>query len=113
MPVASCFPISIHFAGRVARPLRKRGMMLSGTAGKGCSVENQDFEQMLGQLAKQGLPAGSEMFRDTLLKRCLAVLDADEEGTCIDDADLDMIAAAGNAGMWPNRNMPGTEHLSH
>lgn len=75
-------------------------------------MENQDFEQMLGQLAKQGLPVGSETFRDTLLERCLAVLDADEEGACIDDADLDMIAAAGNIDAWPNRDVPGAEHPS-
>ena len=33
---------------------------------------------------------------DELLERCLSVLDADNEGVCIDDDELDLIAAAGD-----------------
>lgn len=45
---------------------------------------------------KQDFSAGTEAFRDTLLERCLSVLDEDDEGRCLDDAELDMLAAAGD-----------------
>lgn len=59
-------------------------------------MEDRDFECMLERVLEKGLPASSETFRDELLERCLSVLDADNEGVCIDDDELDLIAAAGD-----------------
>ena len=61
-------------------------------------MEEQEFEQMVKQLLGKDCSEGTEAFRDDLLKRCLAVLDADSEGVPIADEDLDMLAAAGD--MW-------------
>ena len=65
---------------------------------------NREFEQMLERLMKQDFSAGTETFRDALLERCLAVLDADDEGICLDDSDLELLAAAGDA--IPPRQLP-------
>lgn len=59
-------------------------------------MNDQEFEQMLGRVMKQDFSAGTETFRETLLKRCLNVLDGDDECSFIDDADLDLLAAAGD-----------------
>lgn len=59
-------------------------------------MEDREFEQMLGRLMKQDFSKGTEEFRDALLERCLTVLDEDEEIAEIDDADLELLAAAGN-----------------
>ena len=63
-------------------------------------MEDRDFEQMLEKLMGQGLPVGSETFRDALLERCLAELDADDEGLVLDDAELDLLSAAGDPSVW-------------
>ena len=55
-----------------------------------------EFEIMLEQLLGRDLSAGTEAFRESLLERCLEVLDAGEEGMPIDDADLELLAAAGD-----------------
>ncbi|MBR1829068.1 MAG: hypothetical protein IJ781_06100 [Atopobiaceae bacterium] len=59
-------------------------------------MDEHEFEEMLGQVLGQDLSIGTEAFRDTLLERCLDELEADEEGVALDDADLDMLAAAGD-----------------
>lgn len=41
--------------------------------------------------------AGSEASRDALLVRCLDVLGADDDGTDLEDEELEMLAAAGDA----------------
>ena len=71
---------------RQGRLLRKRG----------CDVDDRELDKMLERLMKQDLSAGTDAFRDDLLERCKAVLDADDEGTYIDDAELDWLAAAGD-----------------
>jgi len=63
--------------------------------GKGSTVNEREFEQMLGRLMKADFSAGTEAFRDALLERCLTELDADDiDGVMIiDDDQLDMVAA--------------------
>lgn len=63
-------------------------------------MEDRGFEQMLERLMGRGLPVGSEAFRDALLERCLAELDADDEGMVLDDAELDLLSAAGDPSSW-------------
>ncbi len=60
-------------------------------------MNNQELDCMLERLMKQDFSAGTETFRDGLLKRCLMVLDEADEGTVLDDADLEMLAAAGDS----------------
>ena len=72
-------------------------------------MDEREFEQLLGQLMKLDLSAGTEAFRDELLSRCLAVLDADSEGMVLGDADLDMLAAAGTRFAF---DFPGMDSLS-
>ena len=48
-------------------------------------MDDRDFEQRLAQLMKQDFSVGTEEFRDALLDKCLAVLNADDEGSVIDD----------------------------
>ncbi len=59
-------------------------------------MNDQELDQMLSRLMKQDFSAGTDEFRDGLLKRCLTVLDANGKGAIIDDADLDLPAAAGD-----------------
>lgn len=59
-------------------------------------MNDRELDQTLERLMKQDFSAGTEAFRDTLLERCLSVLDEDDEGRCLDDAELDMLAAAGD-----------------
>lgn len=63
-------------------------------------MEDREFDQMLDQLMGQGLAAGSETFRDALLKRCLAELDTGDEGVVLEDDELDLLFAAGDASTW-------------
>jgi len=58
-------------------------------------VEEREFEQMLERMMQQDLSAGTQGFRDALLERCIATLHANDEGMPLDDADLEMLAAAG------------------
>ena len=79
-------------------------------------MDDREFEHMLERLAKYDFAAGTEAFRDALLARCLAVLDADDEGIVLDDSDLDMLAAAGDLsanGATPfelNRSISDNKH---
>ena len=59
-------------------------------------MSGQEFERTIERLMRQDLSAGTEVFREELLARCLDVLDADDD-TCVevDDSDLEMLAAAG------------------
>lgn len=59
-------------------------------------MDDREFEQMLRRLMKTDFSAGNEAFRDALLERCLGMLNADERGISIDDADLELLAAAGD-----------------
>lgn len=62
-------------------------------------MNEQAFEEYLRELFKCDFSAGTEEFREALLRRCLEVLDrdganwSDEED--LDDAQLDLISAAG------------------
>ena len=62
-------------------------------------MDDRQFEQMLEGFLRADSPAGAEEFREGLLARCLAVLDAGSEGGSaeLDDADLELLAAAGDA----------------
>ena len=57
----------------------------------------EDWELELVLLMEEDLSEGTESFREILLARCLSVLNADGEGTPLDDDTLDMLAAAGEA----------------
>lgn len=59
-------------------------------------MNERELDKMLEQLLQQDLSAGTEEFRDELLARCLAVLDAEDGVGEIDDGLLDMLAAAGD-----------------
>ena len=73
-----------------------------GDAKGGACVDERELEQRLGQFMSRDFSAETGAFRDALLQRCLDVLDAGSEGAEIDDADLDLLAAAGN----PYANFP-------
>lgn len=70
-------------------------------------MNDYELEKKLTQLMGQDFSAGTEAFRDTLLSRCLAELGADDKGVEVDDDDLDMLAAAGVAGMPGDSDMLG------
>ena len=66
-------------------------------------MDEREFESMLKRLLNQDFSAGTEAFRDKLLARCLEVLDVDSRTTGniiefgeLTDADLDLLAAAGD-----------------
>ena len=59
-------------------------------------MDDAGFEQTVDRLLNQDLSSGTEEFRDNLLQRCLDVLGCDESEAFLDDADLDLIAAAGD-----------------
>ena len=59
-------------------------------------MEERELDKTLEQLLQQDFSAGTEEFRDELLARCLAVLDAEDGVGEIDDGLLDMLAAAGD-----------------
>ena len=66
-------------------------------------MNDKMLDQMIERLMKQDFSAGTEEFRDGLLERCLAVLDAGNEGAPLDDEALDMLAAAGDVhAQFPN-----------
>ena len=58
-------------------------------------MDEREFESRVERLMQLDLSAGTEAFRDALLKRCLAVLCLDDSVAVIDDAELDKLAAAG------------------
>lgn len=58
-------------------------------------MEDHAFDQMLERLMKVDFAAGTEAFRDSLLARCLTELNGSGEGESINDADLELLAAAG------------------
>lgn len=60
-------------------------------------MADDNFELMLAQTLKQDASIGTEAFRDALLARCLAVLNADdEEGLELTDYQLGLLSAAGD-----------------
>ena len=67
------------------------------------------------KLLAQDFSAGTERFRDELLTRCLETMraDAGEDAAELDDASLDMLAAAGDAfplaTEWPFGDNKGPE----
>lgn len=70
-------------------------------------MDDGRFEQMLMRLLQADFSSGTEAFRDELLARCLAILGSDAHGEAagpdadrcaaeLDDADLELLAAAGD-----------------
>lgn len=59
-------------------------------------MDEREFEQTLVQLMRRDASADSDAFRESLLERCLEVLDADGGCSPVDDADLDLLSAAGD-----------------
>ena len=59
-------------------------------------MDEREFEQMIERLMKLDFSIGTEAFRDDLLSRCLAVLASDGECREVDDAELELLAAAGD-----------------
>ena len=51
-------------------------------------------EQDIIRVLSERRPVGDEGFRDALLARCLAIIDADEGFSDLDDEELGMLAAA-------------------
>ena len=68
---------------------------------EGAAVDEQRLEHILEMHMKQDFSDGTEAFRDELLARCLEALSVrsdetrDENGEDIDEADLELLAAAG------------------
>lgn len=60
-------------------------------------MDEREFEDMLERVMKADFSAGTEAFREGLLARCLAELDADALTIDLDAADLELLAAAGDA----------------
>ena len=54
-------------------------------------MNERDIERILSK----DYSAGTDQFRDALLKRCLDVLESDSEFRVISDSELDLVAAAG------------------
>ena len=85
-------------------------MRISGVskrAGEGADVDDGRFEQELAGLLRQDYSAGTGAFCEELLARCLAVVNSDMRDDAagpdagyriveLDDADLGMLAAAGD-----------------
>ncbi len=53
-------------------------------------------EKEIARILKQDLSVGTEAFRDDLLARCIAVLGTDDYAIELDDADLELLSAAGD-----------------
>ncbi|MBQ9068742.1 MAG: hypothetical protein IJ131_06720 [Eggerthellaceae bacterium] len=69
-------------------------------------------DKTLSALFAHDFSEGTEHFRDALLARCLDVLDSEDDGFEIDDADLDMLAAAGDAALFGSSNERNDNPLS-
>ena len=75
-------------------------------------MDDREFECKLRRLFKLDFSVGREAFRDGLLARCLEVLSLrSNKGTSCDvrdinDADLDMLAAAGDIAILENKPFP-------
>lgn len=59
-------------------------------------MTDNEFEQMLTPLLQKDASLGTEAFRDSLLARCLAVLNTEEMGIELGDDELNLLAAAGD-----------------
>ena len=59
-------------------------------------MDGLEFDRMIGRLMGQDLSAGTEEFREKLLARCLAELNADDGIAEVPDDDLELLAAAGD-----------------
>lgn len=68
-------------------------------------MSSRDFEEHLEELLSQDLSAGTEVFRDELLERCLETFDTGSKGIVLDDSIIDSISAAGDiASLYPDPN---------
>lgn len=56
-------------------------------------------DKSIERLMQQDLSEGTDEFRESLLARCLGVLGEEDNGSTLDDDDLEMLAAAGVPGM--------------
>ena len=65
-------------------------------------MNDRDFEELLTELLAWDLSTGTEEFRETLLARCLSILNDD---AYLDDSRLNLVAAAGDA-CAPERTTP-------
>lgn len=63
-------------------------------------MTNKEFETILKQVLEQKDSLPSEDFREDLLKRCLAVLNADCMAEEISDEQIELLSAAGDP--WQN-----------
>ena len=59
-------------------------------------MDEREFERIFESLVQQDPSVGTEAFRESLLERCLAVLEQGDDCLPLDDADLDLLAAAGD-----------------
>ena len=62
-------------------------------------MKEREFESELERLMKRDRSERVDEFRDALLQRCLNVLDTEARGISLSDADLDLLAAAGDPAM--------------
>lgn len=62
-------------------------------------MNDKEFEQKLAYLIQRDASTGTEEFRDSLLARCLAVLNADHEGRELSFEQLDLLSAAGDTSL--------------
>lgn len=62
-------------------------------------VNYTELEQLLERVLRHDLSIGTEAFRDALLARCISVIDADLVPVELDDSDLSLLAAAGDAAL--------------
>jgi len=73
-------------------------------------MTERDIERVL----ERGFPMPDKGFRENLLQRCLAVLGQDDgveldhlsDGVVLDDAELELLAAAGDLSAVNNGNEP-------
>ena len=62
-------------------------------------MNDKEFEQKLAHLIQRDASIGTEEFRDSLLARCLAELNADNEGSELTFEQLDLLSAAGDTSL--------------
>lgn len=75
----------------------------SGLRKRGPEVNEGAFEQSLERLMRQDLSTGTEAFRERLLAECLDAIAQGDDCVELDDDELEMLAAAGDAAFLSNR----------
>ena len=69
-------------------------------------------EKEITRILRQDLSVGTEAFRDNLLARCIAELGTDDYAIELDDADLELLSAAGDISAQIGTDQTGPEWIT-